>query len=63
MSIKGLQPDKGNIWVLSAKGLKNEFVRTMFNRYNMTKMVPGKWILSGYVEQIKEDADGQEKER
>lgn len=55
MSNKGLEPEEGNVWVLSAKGLKNEFIRTMFNRYDMFKMVPAKWILSGYVEQVKEE--------
>lgn len=53
--ITGLEPDKGYIWVLSKKGLENEFVRTMFSRYDMQGIVPGKWILNGYVVQIKEE--------
>lgn len=55
VSICGLEPEKGYIWVLSKKGLENEFVRTMFNRYDMNKLVPGKWILNGYVVQEKEE--------
>ena len=57
-----MRPRKGNIWVLSAKGLQNEFVRTMYVQYDMKNLVPAKWVLAGYVVEIPEDEVEQKEE-
>ena len=60
--MNSVRPRKGNIWVLSAKGLQNEFVRTMYVQYDMKNLVPAKWVLAGYVVEIPEDEVEQKEE-
>ena len=47
-----MKPRRGNVWVLSEKGLANAFVKEMYERYNMKELVPAKWVLAGYVIEV-----------
>lgn len=47
-----MRPRRGNVWVLSEKGLANIFVSEMYQRYDMKELVPAKWVLAGYVIEV-----------
>lgn len=57
-----MRPRRGNIWVLTEKGIDNIFVNEMYHRRDMKYLVPAKWILAGYVVEVPENEEQEGKE-
>ena len=60
--VKYARAEKGNIFVLTAFGFEQGYVRSKFNKNSVNyarykKVVPEAWVIKGYVVEVK---DGKE---